>query len=213
MTVVVAARDGRRGAATAERLGARSVVLDVTDDASIQDAAGRIDGWYGRLDVLVNNAGISGGLTGQVPGQIDLDVVRAVFETNFLGVIAVTEAFLPLLRRSADARIVNISSGLGSMHLQTDPEHYFAGLGTSAGYPVSKAALNMLTVQYARALAPDRIAVNAVTPGPCRTDLTAGLGLPLQRTAAQGAAVAVQLATVAQSPTGGFFEDDGVVPW
>lgn len=213
MTVVVAARDGRRGAEMARRLGTRSVVLDVTDDASVRGAASQVEGWYGRLDVLVNNAGISGGLTGQVPGEVDLDVVRAVLETNLFGVIRVTEAFLPLLRRASEARVINLSSGTGSLHWQTDPKHYFAGMPGSAGYPVSKTALNMLTVQYAKVLAGDRIAVNAVAPGACRTDFTAEVGLTPQRTAAQGAAIAVHLATIAESPTAGFFHDDGSVPW
>jgi NAD(P)-dependent dehydrogenase (short-subunit alcohol dehydrogenase family) len=213
MIVVVAARDARRGAETADRLGVRSVVLDVTDDASVRDAAAWVGESYGRLDVLVNNAGISGGRIGQIPGEIDLDMIRAIFETNLFGVIRVTEAFLPLLRKSPGARIINVSSGTGSLHWQTDPEHYFAARGASAGYPTSKTALNMLTVQYAKALAGDRIAVNAVAPGACGTDFATALGLTLDRTAAQGAAVAVHLATVAPSPTAGFFQDDGAVPW
>ena len=213
MTVVLAARDKRRGEAAAARLGARPLVLDVTDAASVRTAAAQVDDWYGRLDVLVNNAGISGGRAGQVPGAVDLDAIRAVFETNFFGVIQVTEAFLPLLRRSPDARIVNVSSGTGSLHWQTDPEHHFATRATSAGYPASKTALNMLTVQYAKSLAADRIHVNAVAPGACGTDFARALGLTLERTAAQGAAVAVHLATSGESPTGGFFSDDGAVPW
>jgi NAD(P)-dependent dehydrogenase (short-subunit alcohol dehydrogenase family) len=109
--------------------------------------------------------------------------------------------------------IINVSSGTGSLRWQTDPHHYFAALAAMAGYPASKTALNMLTVQYAKALAADRIAVNAVAPGACHTDFTAALGLPLDRTAAQGAAVAVHLATVAESPAAGFFDDNGAVPW
>jgi NAD(P)-dependent dehydrogenase (short-subunit alcohol dehydrogenase family) len=213
MTVVVAARDAERGARTAARLGARSVVLDVTDDGSVQDAAAQVEHWYGRLDVLVNNAGISGGRTGQTPGTIDLDVIRAVFETNLFGVIRVTEAFLPLLRTSTGARIINVSSGTGSLHWQTDPEHYFAGRRASAGYPTSKTALNMLTVQYAKALAGDGICVNAVAPGATDTDFATELGLTLQRTAEQGAAIAIHLATMADPPTCGFLQDDGPVPW
>jgi NAD(P)-dependent dehydrogenase (short-subunit alcohol dehydrogenase family) len=107
-----------------------------------------------------------------------------VFETNLFGVIAVTEAMLPLLRKSASARIVNVSSGTGSLTWMTDPEHYFASMRGSAAYPVSKTALNMLTVQYAKALAAENITVNAVT-----------------------------LAATGNGPTGGFFDDDGHVPW
>jgi NAD(P)-dependent dehydrogenase (short-subunit alcohol dehydrogenase family) len=213
VTVVVAARDAERGAQTAARLGARSVVMDVTDAVSVRDAAARVGDWYGRLDVLVNNAGISGGRTGQTPGEVDLDVVRAVFETNFFGVIRVTEAFLPLLRKSTGARIINVSSGTGSLQWQTDPQHHFAARATSAGYPTSKTALNMLTVQYAKALAADHICVNAVAPGATNTDFATALGLTLQRTAEQGAAIAVHLATLAGPPTGAFLHDDGPVPW
>jgi NAD(P)-dependent dehydrogenase (short-subunit alcohol dehydrogenase family) len=213
MTVVVAARYADRGAATGVRLGARSVVLDVTDDRSVQDAAARVEQWYGRLDVLVNNAGISGGRTGQTPGGIDLDVIRAVFETNFFGVIRVTEAFLPLLRGSTGARMINVSGGTGSLHWQADPQHQFAARGAAVGYPTSKTALNMLTVQYAKALAGDGICVNAVAPGATNTDFATALGLTLQRTADQAAAIAVHLATVADPPTGAFLQDDGPVPW
>jgi NAD(P)-dependent dehydrogenase (short-subunit alcohol dehydrogenase family) len=179
----------------------------------VRDAARRVADWYGRLDVLVNNAGISGGRAGQIPGEIDLDVIRAVFETNLFGVIRVTEAFLPLLRASGDARIVNVSSGTGSLQWQTDPGHAFAARGTIAGYPTSKTALNMLTVQYAKALADERVSVNAVAPGACDTDFATALGLTLPRTAEQGAAIAVHLATMADPPTGGFRQDDGPVPW
>src|SRR4051812_18970689 len=115
LTVVVAARDAGRGAAVAERIGGRAVVLDVTADASVEAAAAQVEAWFGRLDVLVNNAGISGPVDGQVPGAVDLEAIRAVFDTNLFGVIRVTEAFLPLLRRSRDARIVNVSSGTASL--------------------------------------------------------------------------------------------------
>ncbi|GII80608.1 dehydrogenase [Sphaerisporangium rufum] len=212
-TVVVAARDRRRGEETAARLGARAVVLDVTDDASVRDAAATVDAWYGRLDVLVNNAGISGGRDGQHPGAVDLNLIKAVFDTNLYGVIRVTEAFLPLLRRSADARIINVSSGTASLAWMTDPDHYFAALPATAGYPTAKAALNMLTVQYAKALAGEDITVTAVAPGPCDTDFAAELGLTLPRTAAQGAAIAVHLATTADRPTAAFLADEGIVPW
>jgi NAD(P)-dependent dehydrogenase (short-subunit alcohol dehydrogenase family) len=212
-TQVVLRTVQQRGEQAAARLGARPLVLDVTDAASVRAAAPQVDDWFGRLDVLVNNAGISGGRTGQIPGEVDLDTIRAVFETNFFGVIQVTESFLPLLRKSAGARIVNVSSGTGSLHWQTDPDHYFAARVALAGYPTSKTALNMLTVQYAKALAADHIAVNAVAPGACGTDFAKELGLTSERTAAEGAAIAVHLATSEDSPTGGFFQDDGAVPW
>jgi NAD(P)-dependent dehydrogenase (short-subunit alcohol dehydrogenase family) len=110
--------------------------------------------------------------------------------------------------------IVNVSSGVGSLRNMTDPGHYMSKLPAAAGYPTSKTALNSLTVQYAKALAADHILVNAVAPGACATDFTKGLPFPITRTAAQGAEIAVSLATVGpDGPTGGFFDDDGPVPW
>jgi NAD(P)-dependent dehydrogenase (short-subunit alcohol dehydrogenase family) len=163
----------------AEALRARggdveAITLDVTGPATITDAAALIGRDYGRLDILVNNAGISGNRAAQRPGNVDLDNVRAIFETNLFGVIAVTEAMLPLLRKAASARIVNVSSGTGSLTWMTDPEHYFASLPGSAAYPVSKTALNMLTVQYAKTLAAENITVrpaaSSTTTGGCPGD-------------------------------------------
>lgn len=222
MVVLVAARDPRLGADAAAALraaggDAHPVTLDVTVPATIEAAAAQVATRFGRLDVLVNNAGISGrrdSRGAQAPGAVDLGVVREVFETNFFGVIVVTDAMLPLLRRSSAARIVNVSSGTGSLHHATDPAHYMSKLPATFGYPVSKTALNALTVQYAKALASDRIPVNAVAPGACATDFTKGFPYPVRRTAAQGAEIAVRLATAGpDGPTGGFFDDDGPVPW
>ncbi|MEU7884900.1 SDR family oxidoreductase [Microbispora bryophytorum] len=218
MTVLLGARDpGRRDEATAklraEGLEVHPLTIDVTGEESVRAAVARVEERFGRLDVLVNNAGISGG-TRQTPGSVDLGVVREVFETNIFGVIRVTDATLPLLRRSAAGRIVNVSSGTGSMTHMTDPGHYFTGSPSFAAYPPSKAALNMLTVQYAKQLRPLGILVNAIAPGPCDTDFARDLGRSLPRTAAQGAAVAVTLATLgADGPSGGFFDEDGPVPW
>jgi NAD(P)-dependent dehydrogenase (short-subunit alcohol dehydrogenase family) len=219
MTVLIAARDTQRAGNAAAALraaggDAHPIVLDVTGPATIYAAAAQITGRFGRLDVLVNNAGISGDLDRQTPGAADLDVIRAVFETNFFGVIMVTDALLPLLRQSPAPRIVNVSSGVGSLHHMTDPGHYMSKLPAAAAYPTSKTALNSLTVQYAKALAADHILVNAVAPGACATDFTKGLPFPTTRTAAQGAEIAVRLATTGpDGPTGGFFDDDGHVPW
>jgi NAD(P)-dependent dehydrogenase (short-subunit alcohol dehydrogenase family) len=219
VTVLLGARDPGKGHQTAaalrERGGdVRAITLDVTSPATITDAAALIGREYGRLDILVNNAGISPGRDAQRPGTVDLDIIRAVFETNVFGVIAVTEAMLPLLRESASARVVNVSSGTGSLTWMTDPDHYFASLPGSAGYPVSKTALNMLTVQYAKALAADGIAVNAIAPGACATDFLSGLsGRVITRTAADGARIAVRLAAGPGGAAGGFFDDDGRVPW
>ena len=137
-----------------------------------------------------------------------------MFETNLFGVVAVTEAMLPLLRRAPAARIVNVSSGTGSLHWMTDPEFYMAKLPGAAAYPVSKTALNMLTVQYAKALAADGIAVNAVAPGAVASDFSKNLDMVITRTPDDGARIAVRLATAGpDGPTGGFFNDDGPVPW
>ncbi|GLW68580.1 dehydrogenase [Kitasatospora phosalacinea] len=221
LTVLVAARSPERAAAAAERLraagaAARPLTLDVTDPSGVREAARQVDAWFGRLDVLVNNAGISGAVDRRPPSAATPEEVGAVLGTNVLGVLAVTNAMLPLLRRSARARIVNVSSGLGSLDRQTDPGHYVSGLPPMAAYPVSKAALNMLTVQYARELRPEGILVNAAAPGACATDFTSGLPFArgVTRTADEGAAVAVRLATLGpDGPTGGFFEDDGPVRW
>jgi NAD(P)-dependent dehydrogenase (short-subunit alcohol dehydrogenase family) len=191
-----------------------SIVLDVTDPATIQAAATHVADRYGRLDVLVNNAGISGHHAGEAPSTTQPELVRQVFETNVVGVLMVTNAFLPLLRRSPAARIVNVSSGVGSLTHHTNPDHYLSGLPASAVYPPSKTALNALTIQYAKELREDGILVNAAAPGACATDFTKDLGLPITRTAADGAAVIVRLATLGpDGPTGGFFDDDGTVPW
>ena len=214
-TVLLGARDAERGAAVAAELpgDVHPVALDVTDAASVAAAAAHVGERYGRLDVLVNNAGVSGDLAAQVPGGTDVEGVRAVFATNVFGVIAVTEAFLPLLRRSAAARIVNLSSSVGSLARMSDPGHYFAGLPGVLGYAPSKAALNQVTVQYAKHLRPDGILVNAADPGACATDFSAGVPWAT-RTAAEGAAVAIHLATLPDDgPTGGCVADGGPVPW
>jgi NAD(P)-dependent dehydrogenase (short-subunit alcohol dehydrogenase family) len=218
MTVLLAARDlQRRDQATAALrsggLDVRPVTLDVTGPASVQAAAQQVGADFGRLDVLVNNAGIAGSGAGR-PGTADLDAVRAVFETNVFGVMRVTNAMLPLLKRSAAGRIVNVSSGVGSMGYMTNPDHYMSRLRAVAAYPASKAALNALTVQYAKELRPLGFLVNAAAPGACATDFTRNLGMAITRTAADGAAIAVKLATLGpDGPTGGFFDDSGPVPW
>ncbi|AXI80845.1 SDR family oxidoreductase [Peterkaempfera bronchialis] len=218
MTVLLAARDPAHGeeAAAALRSGGADVQalpLDVTDQATVTAAAKQIDGEYGRLDVLVNNAGIAGDPGGQLPREADLDTVRAVFETNVVGVIGVTTAMLPLLLRSAAGRIVNVTSGMGSLTLMADQAGPFAGRPASVAYVPSKTALNALTVQYAKELRPHGVLVNAADPGPCATDFDAATP-GFTRTAAQGAAIAVRLATLdAGGPTGGCFGERGPIPW
>ncbi len=203
---VGAREEGRREAAVeklrAEGVDAFGVPLDVTSDASVRSAADLVEQRHGRLDVLVNNAGI-GGAWPQDPDTLDLDVLRTVLDTNVFGVIRVTNALLPLLRRSPAPRIVNVSSNMGSLALRTGP--------IMAAYAPSKTMLNAVTVQYARALAGTPILVNAACPGYVATDFTGHAG---SRTAEQGAATPVRLATLPDGgPSGGFFDDDGEIPW
>ena len=219
MTVLLAARDPERGARAAAELrslghDAHPLTLDVTSTRSVETAAAEVDDRFGRLDVLVNNAGVPGDLATQRPATASVDTVRAVFETNVFGVIRVTTALLPLLSRSPAGRIVNLSSGVGSLTRMSDPADYLYRLPASAGYVPSKTALTALTVQYAKELRGTGILVNAADPGACATDFTAPLGRAISRTAADGAAVAVRLATLGpDGPTGGLFNDAGPVPW
>jgi NAD(P)-dependent dehydrogenase (short-subunit alcohol dehydrogenase family) len=214
MTVLLGARDKQRredavASLRADGMDVRPVALDVTDVASAAEAAAQIDREYGRLDVLVNNAGISGGRAR--PSQVDLGRLRMVFETNVFGIVIVTNAMLPLLRRSHAAVIVNVSSEVGSLAEASDPESALAGMPPSGVYVPSKTAVNSLTVQYAKDLRADNILVNAINPGFCATDLNDHQGF---LDAAQGAAVAVRYATIgADGPTGGFFGASGPVRW
>ena len=213
MTVLIGARDAGRGEEAAAELraggaDAHAVRLDVTDVASIEAATSQIESEYGRLDVLVNNAGIA--LDGGPASALDLETLRRTYETNVFGVFAVTQAFLPLLKKSEAGRIVNHSSGLGSLTQNSDPNWGFAGVKPLA-YNSSKAALNMMTVIFAAELKDTPIKVNAADPGYTATDLNRHSG---PRTVEQGATAAVRLATLpADGPTGGYFDEDGVVPW
>jgi NAD(P)-dependent dehydrogenase (short-subunit alcohol dehydrogenase family) len=214
-SVGVGARDDRRREEAVEKLRAAGVdafgvPLDVTDDASVAAAARLVEERAGRLDVLVNNAGVTGGMP-QEPTGVDLDAVRAAVETNVIGVIRVTNAMLPLLRRSAAPRIVNMSSGVGSLTRQTTSTGESATGPLSAAYSPSKTMLNAVTIQYAKELRGTNILINAACPGFVATDLNGFRGV---RTPEQGAAIAIRLATLpADGPSGGFFEDAGPVPW
>ncbi|MEU7936065.1 SDR family oxidoreductase [Microbispora bryophytorum] len=212
-SVGVGVRDEGRREGAVEKLRAAGVdafgvPLDVTDDASVAAAAGLIEERAGRLDVLVNNAGITGGMP-QTPTTVDPATMRAAVETNVIGVIRVTNAMLPLLRRSPSPRIVNMSSTVGSLTRQTTPGAETGPI--SAAYAPSKTFLNAVTVQYAKELRDTNILINAGCPGFCATDLNGFRGV---RTPEQGAAIAIRLATLPDDgPTGGFFDDAGVVPW
>jgi NAD(P)-dependent dehydrogenase (short-subunit alcohol dehydrogenase family) len=212
LTVYVGSRTIERGRRAVDEIGgdARLLILDVTDATSIAEAAALVE----ELDVLVNNAGIM--VDGRAATDADVDSFRRTYETNVFGVVAVTNAFLPALRRSAHPRIVNISSGTGSLGWSTGPNPQFdhETAGTGAAYRSSKTALNALTVYYAQALAEEGFKVNALAPGLRATDLNA-------RAAASGgdpaeaAAGAVRLALLPDDgPSGQFFSWDGAAaPW
>jgi NAD(P)-dependent dehydrogenase (short-subunit alcohol dehydrogenase family) len=229
ITVLAGARDEARGVAAERALrdglrdgaDARFVPLDVTDAKSVQQAADWIDHEYGRLDILVNNAGIVPKTRGGPPSATDLDEMREVYETNVFGVIMVTNAMLPLLRRAPAARIVNVSSEVGSITSMTDPASPLAQMPAGLAYPSSKSALNMITVMYAKELKDTPIKVNAANPGYTKTDLNRNTGF---RSVAEGAEASVHLATLgADGPSGilwghlwtadGTASDYGTLPW
>ena len=202
-TVYMGARDVTRGEAAASGLGGQFVQLDVTEDASVGHALSVIDQREGRLDVLVNNAGISAG------AEVTGPVAQEVFDTNAIGLIRVTQAALPLLQKSENPVVVNVSSALGSFWAVTNPErrqfHF-----PSIVYGASKAAVSMLTVQYAKTY-PD-IKVNAVEPGFTATELTpfSSAGQPVE----VGAEVIVRMATIGKDgPTGTFQENEEELAW
>jgi NAD(P)-dependent dehydrogenase (short-subunit alcohol dehydrogenase family) len=222
-TVLVGARDAARGEAAARRIAgdARACVLDVTRDDSIAALSARIRHELGRLDVLVNNAAIA--LRGSprattlddiqrsgVPSVASRDEVRAVFETNVFGVIAVTQAMLPLLREAPAGRIVNVSSRIASLAAISDPTFPMRGIGGVA-YGPSKTALNAVTVAFAHELADTAIKVNLACPGFTATDLNGHSGA---RTVAEAAREPVRLALLGpDGPTGTFSNEAGSIPW
>jgi NAD(P)-dependent dehydrogenase (short-subunit alcohol dehydrogenase family) len=212
LTVYVGSRTIERGQRAVDEIAgnARLLVLDVTDSESVATAAAQVE----ALDVLVNNAGVM--VDGRPAMEADVDSFRQTYETNVFGVVAVTNAFLPALRRSSHPRIVNVSSGTGSLGWSTGPNPQFAHEtgGTGAAYRSSKTALNALTVYYAQGLISEGFKVNALAPGLRATALNAraaaSAGDP-----AEAAAGAVRLALLPDDgPTGGFFSWDGTgVPW
>lgn len=210
-------RDEGRGSKAADALRARGiqahfVQLDITDQSSVEAAVAHVESKSDRLDVLVNNAGMGGGLDRPPSGE-DLSDIAPIFEVNFFGTVRATQAFLPLLRKSESARIVMISSGLGSLSLTEDMKSPTWGLH-AMGYSASKTALNMFTVKLAKELLATGIKVNAACPGSVATDM-GGEWAP--RTVVQGAQIAIRLAKLSwMGPTGGFFHDGegpGIVPY
>ena len=213
-TVLLGSRDVERGELAvkelvAEGLDVVGVQLEVTDEASVRAAAERVEMSYGRLDVLINNAAIIPAGDDAV-SRIGAGALREAFETNVLGMVAVTQAFLPLLHKADAARVVNLSTSLASFEQVGDPESRMSTVLT-LGYNSSKAAVNMVTVMLANELRGTGILVNAADPGNCATDMG---GWSAARTPAQGAAVAVGLATLgADGPTGKVYAEEGRLAW
>jgi NAD(P)-dependent dehydrogenase (short-subunit alcohol dehydrogenase family) len=200
--VYLGARDAERGGKAAAELGARFVQLDVTDDASVAAALAAVDAAEGRLDVLVHNAGV-------LETSLDGPAALRSFDVNAVGIVRVTEAALPLLRRSPHPAVVTVSSSMGSFWAVTNPERPESGMPLAL-YAASKAAATMLTLQYSKAH-PD-IAFNAVEPGTTATDMTAafGIGRPVE----ESARVVVRLATLGpDAPTGTLRDEAGELPW
>src|SRR4051794_14911486 len=210
--VGVGARDAERRNEAVEKLRAEGldvfgVALDVTDDASVSAAAAQLEE-EGGLGVLVNNAGITGGMP-QEPSKVTAEQVLAAVDTNVVGVIRVTNAMLPMLRRAASPRIVNVSSTVGSLTLQTAQAEAVGPV--SGAYSPTKSYLNAITIQYAKELAGTPILVNAGCPGYVATDLNGHRGT---RTPQQGAAIFLELATLPDDgPSGTFRDDTGIQPW
>jgi NAD(P)-dependent dehydrogenase (short-subunit alcohol dehydrogenase family) len=222
LTVLVGSRNLANGETAAKSVGedAHAIQLDVTDAASIAAAAERIWNKFGRLDVLVNNAGITSvvppgtsfeeRMKTNVPSVSPLDNVRAVFETNVFGVIAVTQAMLPLLREAPAGRIVNLGSSSGSLTLNSNPGYQYRHV-FGAAYSPSKTALHAISLAFAIELEKTNIKVNVACPGYTATDLNNFQGT---RTVEQGAREAVRLALIGPvGPTGTFSDEDGAVPW
>jgi NAD(P)-dependent dehydrogenase (short-subunit alcohol dehydrogenase family) len=216
-TVLLGARNAERGQEAVRKIAdaglsdVHFVELDVTKQDSVTAAAQQIESRYGGLDILVNNAGIADLNGGDgVPGSADLSVVQQIFATNFFGALRVAQAMLPLLRKSAAGRVVNVSSGLGSLTLNGDPS--WMGYNVKAiGYCASKAAMNMLTVHLAYEVRETAIKVNSADPGYTKTDLNHNSGTqPVE----VGAIEATRLALLDENgPTGGYFSKDGPYPW
>ncbi|QUL54978.1 SDR family oxidoreductase [Paenibacillus tritici] len=192
-----------------EKIKAKTVVLDVTNPSSVLSAVEWIEQEYGLLDILINNAGVFFE-ENTPPSELELSILKSTYETNVFGVFSVTKAMLPLLRYSSAGRIVNLSSALGSLTLNSDSTSEFYN-ANSLAYNSSKTAVNALTVSLAKELSDSPIKINSVCPGFTATDLNGNSGY---RTVEQAASIVVELATILNDgPTGGFFDEHGVVAW
>lgn len=211
-TVVLGTRNVEKGRKAAEGLinvgvNAHHILLDVSDQNTINGAFKYIED--GSLDILINNAGISND-RGVSPSQLELSVLKEAFDTNFFGMFAVTKTMLPLLIKWPNGRIVNLSSGLGSLTINSDPDTEWARFNLLA-YNSSKTAVNALTVMLAKEFKDSTLKINAADPGYTATDLNRHTGI---RSVQQAAQIVVRLATLAEDgPTGGFFDDNSEIPW
>lgn len=220
--VLIGARDPKKGAAAVAKLKdkdhaiqAETIQLDVTDEASIKAAAATIDQKFGYLSVLVNNAGVA--LDAHKPAsEIPMALIRQDFEVNFFGLVAVTQAMVPLLRKADHARIVNVTSNMGSLGLATDPNSRFFKVN-SMGYQASKAAANFATISFSKELAAEGIPVNSVNPGWTATSFggrdPASAPIPGMQDVATGAAHVIAVASATDDVTGTFTENAGTLPW
>jgi len=205
-TVYVGARNTQYGQKAAAELGARFVQIDVTDEDSVKAAAEFIREEAGSLDVLVNNAGIAG--AAKPVGEVTGSDMQTTYDTNVFGVVRVTQAFLPLLEAGAAPVVVNVSSGLASLAVTSDPDRIESQVHL-LDYNSSKTALVMVTSQYAKAY--PAIRFNAVDPGYTATDLNGHSG---PKSVEEGADIIVRMASIGtDGPTGGFFDADGPAAW
>lgn len=211
ITVLMGSREQQRGQTAVdtlrgESIDARLTLLDVAAQHSIDRAAADVERQFGKLDILVNNAGIL--LERVPPSESHIENLRKTLETNVVGLFAVTKTFLPLLRKAPSARIVNVSSALGSLATMGDPQKL---QNEFLAYSSSKAAVNMITVVLARELAGTKIKVNAAAPGYTATEMNNFSGT---QTVAEGAIASVKLATLPEDgPTGSFFDKNSSVTW
>jgi len=215
ITVLAGARDEAKASQAAEELGkegldVHGIVIDVNDEGSIQKVFSRIERDYGRLDILVNNAGVMLDDREKKPSEQSLELWRRTFETNLFGLVATTQALLPLLRKSAAGRIVNLSSILGSITLHATPGSPVYDAKVPA-YDVSKTAVNAYTVHLAWELKDTPIKVNAAHPGWVKTEMGGeGATMEIQ----DGAKTSVALATIGpDGPNGGFLHMGETLPW
>ena len=215
--VLIGARNPEKGKTAVkslqdEGLSAEFLLLDVTEEESVKNAAQVVAKQHGKLDILVNNAGINPEYAQEIFTfeQLPLELFVQIYQTNVFGAFLTIREFLPLLRKSTAGRIVNVSSSVGSLTDQSNPDSPYYGINTVA-YNTSKTALNAITVQLAKQLSGTNIKVNSICPGWVKTDLGSEAA---PRTVDEGVRIIVQLATLAEDgASGGFFNEDGMIPW